>query len=266
MDEGAKISERLRIESGEAFNQDAGNVNPMSGSASIEIDSYDVEEIDSDENRQLQLYDPEANLSLMQNMSDDHFLLVAEHLRVQKLVSSFALVVMDPAAGFLDGGDRHSTEQQDSPSSAMHRRVGVEEYLTPDGSSTGNLPGYQEFNRGYTSQNSNDFLSPDSQRPSSATPSRTPSMDPRLDGSSPMGGFSERRGSFQHVDRVEDYSESRDVEAESNRTGIRDRGSHDLIRFRFDIPSEDIWYPMVLPPDMKVSCAAPKNPTLEHSH
>lgn len=81
-DEGDKTLGHLRIESGEPSNQDARNENSASVSASTEIDMYTEEEVDSDLNKQLQLYDPQANLALMQNISDDHFLLIVEHIRL----------------------------------------------------------------------------------------------------------------------------------------------------------------------------------------
>lgn len=129
MDEGLDTSERLRINRGDAYDENAGNVHSTSASASTDVDAYDVEETDSNENKQLQLYDPQANLSLMQNISDDHFLLIAEHLRVQRLVGSFVLVVSNPAAGFLASEHPLPTEQQASRSSPMHRRTDVDGYF-----------------------------------------------------------------------------------------------------------------------------------------
>lgn len=161
-------------------------------------------------------------------------------------------MVMDPAAGFLDGEDLQSKEHGAS-SSTMHRRFGVDEYLTSNSNVVENVPGYQETGREHTIPNSNQFLTPNSQRPPSATPSRMSSANPGLDGSDQMERFSERERSSQQGDRPDEHSVFRDNIAENHRTESRDRKTRELIRFRFDIPSEDVWYPMALALDMNVS-------------
>lgn len=147
-----EISDSLRIENSEDLN---GEITVVTSRfiQSLEFEDSNSEKQDPGADKPLQLYDPQANIFLMQSISDDIFILIAEHVRVQKRTASFALVVMDPRRRFLD-----SKESTNSVSKS---------------------------------------------------PKPT--------------------------------------------TRNRDSYPRDLIRFKFDIPAEDVWYPMALCRDMKVS-------------
>lgn len=138
----------LQIEGGEftSGGTDAGDT--ASSQATTDDRSIDS---DNDENKQMQLMNhgsrPESTNSL-ESMSDDEFIQIAEHVRLQNLVRNFALRVMYPQVGnksddnsFGDGArGRRSHEWQDGyagrygheiprPNSAMSTRSDLDSEL-----------------------------------------------------------------------------------------------------------------------------------------
>ncbi|KAL9615628.1 MAG: hypothetical protein Q9160_009363 [Pyrenula sp. 1 TL-2023] len=103
-DNNTKMTEGIRIESSESPSQNAINILTTRAFGSLDIDSSKSKkkETDADADMQLQLYDAQANFSLMQSISDDDFILIAQHIRAGNYVVSFALVVMDPSRDFLE--------------------------------------------------------------------------------------------------------------------------------------------------------------------
>jgi hypothetical protein len=186
---------------------------------------YEVEDVDQDKYKQLQLYNSEFHNAAMEDMSDETFLHIAEHVRVQKLVVGFALAVMDPTSGFLSQesdptiADGHNTatnnpqNQRDGP----NQRISIYE-------------------------NSNDPATPNT-APKARTPVDDFFQDPSLGYSLPNATLPSNRPSSANEDArnaIDKTSDRNEVLLHNPQTSEPFPGSESLpdskvILFRFDI-------------------------------
>jgi hypothetical protein len=104
----------------ETESQPLSDITSESSAARSQVSSftaaYDVENMDQDKYKQVQLYDPELVHTTMEDMSDETFLHIAEHIRIKQLVVAFALEVMDPESGFLSKESGATSATGPSPS------------------------------------------------------------------------------------------------------------------------------------------------------
>ncbi|KAH8688244.1 hypothetical protein BGZ61DRAFT_452967 [Ilyonectria robusta] len=97
--EGLLSAAVLQIEGGEFTSGGADAGDTASSQATTDDRSIDS---DNDENKQMQLINHGSraeSMSSLESMSDDEFIQIAEHVRLQNLVRNFALRVMYPRVG-----------------------------------------------------------------------------------------------------------------------------------------------------------------------